>query len=370
MWKWANLVMTTAPREKQFVWLNFDETPLQFQSTPQPGLLAAPANDADEMPRPRRNHVKHSDLRASATHMAITSDDPVIQGALPQIVLMNSRTVNRREMLEISRGVQGTAVDVWRGRTAWANSETMAKWVACIGRALRPYQATRCFALALDACPTHLHQRTLEAMDRWRIAPVFIPANLTGTLQPLDVHVFAGIKREARAAIDAARLATASGHIPQREAISIWLRVIAVRMERAEPAAFTSVGLAGEQRALGKRCKAALQLPADWHPPAADLPSLEELRLLAGTQRHMHLGPLFAQVMRGAALGSGCASLPDTSVARAAAARPPPPTLDARRLPGPPTLAQWRTPVTRSMSLRMRSAAAASAPSRRPPNTL
>jgi hypothetical protein len=134
----------------------------------------------------------------------------------------------------------------------------------------------------------------LKAMRRNDIAPCCVPALMTGVLQPLVTHVFAGLKRQARSAMDAARVAEPTGQISLCEAIIIWLRAVAVQLQRAQPAAFASVGLTLQQASLGSRCRARLELPPEWTPPAADLPSLEELRLLHGSKRELRLSDLFS----------------------------------------------------------------------------
>lgn len=350
MWKWANLIAERAPAAKKLVWLNFDETPLQFQSAPCGGLVAAAGAGVRGTARPPRSHVTHRDLRASATLMAVTSSAAEIQDALPQVVLMNSKTLTLAQLRAVAAEVRGSQVEIWRGRTAWANAETVARWVAALGRALRPFQTTHFFALASDASPTHLHEAALRAMHRWNLAPCLVPALLTGVLQPLDVHVFASLKREGRAAMDRARLSAPEGRVSQEDAVSAWLRVIAVRMQRAEPVAFASVGLAGGQKMLGRRCQRALQLPATWTPPAADLPSLEELQLLTGSRKHLYLAYLFNVIAREPAPAPPAA--PAETRLRGHLPRGtllfPAPT--PRRPPAPGALAGWTRPVTRSRS--------------------
>ena len=350
MWKWANLIVERAPPSKKLVWLNFDETPLQFQSAPCTGLLAAISAAERRTARPPRNHVSHRHLRASATLMAVTSNDAEIQGALPQVVLMNTKTLTLTELREVAAEVRGSQVEIWRGHTAWANAETVGRWVAAVGRALRPFQATHFFALASDASPTHVHETALRAMHRWNFAPCLIPALMTGVLQPLDVHVFASLKREGRAAMDRARLAAPDGRVSQRDAVSAWLRVIAVRFERAEPVAFASVGLAGRQQQLGQRCKRALELPASWTPPAADLPTLAEMQQLTGSKKHLYLAYFFNVIARDPAPAP-----PPAAAAARDPARIPRGTLlfpapASRRSPAPSAVARWSRPVTRSRS--------------------
>jgi len=350
MWKWANLIAERVPAGKKLVWLNFDETPLQFQSAPGAGLVAAAAAGVRGTARPPRSHVSHRDLRASATLMAVTSNAAEIQDALPQVVLMNSKTLTLAQLRAVAAEVRGSQVEIWRGHTAWANAETVARWVAALGRALRPFRTTHFFALASDASPTHVHEAALRAMHRWNFAPCLIPALLTGVLQPLDVHVFASLKREGRGAMDRARLVAPEGRVSQQDAVSAWLRVIAVRMQRAEPVAFASVGLAEGQTMLGRRCERALQLPASWTPPAADLPSLEEMRLLTGSRKHLHLAYFFNVIARDPAPAP-----PAAPAAPCAPGRLPRGTLlfpapTPRRPPAPSALAGWTRPVTRSRS--------------------
>lgn len=298
MWKWANLIEAGRPTDKPLVWLNFDETAIHVDGSTRRGWKRRPSDESALRFAQRRRHCSLRARRTSLTLMALVSNCADIQSALPQIVLMNEHTLSLAELAKLEESLQGTSVRVWRRKTAWADARCLAAWLTTVRRSLGTLWSAYTWALLWDACPTHLTDRAVAQASRLGFWPCIVPAGMTGTLQPLDTHVFAGFKRKAEMRLETRRLHAGDAGLSMRETIEAWLETAAVSFDRAYPAAFAAVGVTLVQGSLGSRCRAALELDDTWRPPPADLPSLRELHLLAGHPRCLPLGWLFSNLVR------------------------------------------------------------------------
>ena len=68
-------------------------------------------------------------------------------------------------------------------------------------------------ALMMDSLPTHTAPNVLRACRDVGITPLIVPPGCTFFLQPLDTHVFAGVKRALRQYYDDVRVRTPRGHV-------------------------------------------------------------------------------------------------------------------------------------------------------------
>ena len=68
-------------------------------------------------------------------------------------------------------------------------------------------------AVMMDSLPTHTAPNVLRACRDVGITPLIIPPGCTFFLQPLDTHVFAGVKRALRQYYDDMRVHTRRGHV-------------------------------------------------------------------------------------------------------------------------------------------------------------
>ena len=293
-WKWVNLLRAECPPGRRLIHLNMDETSLRLSLPPEKGYQARPATMSIGEFRSRRQVAALAQRRAAMSYLAVISDADDVQALLPQLVVLNQRTVGKREMAELREHYRGTRVQLLRRRSAWADGALLAQWVKALGAALAPVGPASWIILSMDACPTHLTEQVIRACAAQKMLPHLVPGLMTHLLQPLDTHVFAAFKGEGRDRQESARLTTSDGSLSRTAAIRCWLDTIVARMStRGFPDAFASVGLTHEQARLGARCRFGLGLDETWTPPGADLPSLADLHALVGTQRCLPLGWLF-----------------------------------------------------------------------------
>ena len=286
-----NLLRAACPPGRRVIHLNMDETSLRLSLPPEKGYQARPATMSLAEFRARRQVAPLAQQRAAMSYLAVISDADDVQALLPQVVIVNQRTVGKRDIAELREQCRGTRVQLWRRRSAWADGALLAQWVRTLGAALAPIEPDSWIILTMDACPTHVTDEVIRACAAQKMLPHLVPGLMTHLLQPLDTHVFAAFKGAGRDRQESARLTTSDGSLSSKAALRCWLDAIVARMStRGFPEAFASVGLTHEQARLGARCRLGLGLVEGWTPPTADLPSLADLHSLIGTQRRLPLG--------------------------------------------------------------------------------
>ena len=96
MWQWFHFLQGQAPAGRPVLRLNLDETSVRFWYEPRKGLR----RDAGDKPRQGfARQASRAQLRKAFTHVAIICDDSTLQPYLPQVLLVNERTVS----MELSR---------------------------------------------------------------------------------------------------------------------------------------------------------------------------------------------------------------------------------------------------------------------------
>jgi len=290
MWKWVSAVESCVPPERRLVWLNMDETSVPLRAEDPRGFKRRWPSDSRLEAKERRAAASLADRRARASLLALVCDDPEVQPLLPQVLLMNSRTLTLADIFSARVDVHGTPVEVWRAASAWANGAVLVTWLATVRRSLAPLAGTREYALLLDACPTHLSPAVQRAAARNGFYSCCVPAGMTSVLQPLDTHVFGRLKQRVSLSMEAARLETPTGQLTRKECLGIWLRGIAVELGKAYPAAFAAAGITRQQRAVSARVLHHIQRETAPAPVPPDIPTLSEFHRMAGSGKALPLG--------------------------------------------------------------------------------
>ena len=137
-------------------------------------------------------NVKRSSRRTYLTHVAFVCDSYDVQLALPQIIIVNMRTVPAAKFGELQAQCPPN-VRLIRARSAWIDSRTCARIIGWLAAAVAPFPTLQPILL-MDALKQHFSASVLRACARVRIWPLLVPARLTWLLQPLDTHAFARYK--------------------------------------------------------------------------------------------------------------------------------------------------------------------------------
>lgn len=78
---------------------------------------------------------------------------------------------------------------------------------------LAPFKNEFRLAMIMDALPAHIAPNVIRACRDSGVVPIIVPPKTTGILQPLDTHVFAGVKRLLRQKYDEERIASFRGEV-------------------------------------------------------------------------------------------------------------------------------------------------------------
>ena len=101
-----------------------------------------------------------------------------------------------------------------RAQKAWVTAEVMASWIKNV---LLPYREelvkrhgerarTKFIVLIMDRCSVHATETVIELLRVNRVHVIWVVANMTGKLQPLDVSVMRSAKAKVKAVNETRRL--------------------------------------------------------------------------------------------------------------------------------------------------------------------
>ena len=198
--------------------------------------------------------------RSAITHVTAICDHPEIQKRLPQLVLVGENQFTERRADRL-RSEAPDSVHLWRQQKAWMTTELMVKYIVLLGGILRDFQTAHRFILYLDALRAHVSPAVLRAASRANLWICVIPSKMTWALQPCDTHVFASYKRMLGEEYQRRSGLTAAGDITWELLFeSLWHVVKTLVLGKNWSAAFDSVGIRGQQRALSDRTLRKLQL--------------------------------------------------------------------------------------------------------------
>ena len=197
---------------------------------------------AQRVPRAKR--------RCCMTHIGLVCNRPDIQKHLPQVLIVNRRTVPASRMPAL-RAACPANVRILREKSAWTNIGITTLVVSLLGAALRPFLDTLQPILLMDSLRAHWHPFVLAACRCARIWPLCVPASLTWLMQPLDTHVFLKYKRCLRDAYQDARgLAELSDIDIGAFLHCVFTAIRDVLEARDWASAFRGVGFGGAQASL------------------------------------------------------------------------------------------------------------------------
>ena len=277
-WQWTNFLSTSGVNSRKVVHLNMDESSLRLWMPPKVGYRAHrdPGHATTTSSAAIGPSLKQQ--RAAFSLLAVIASDVEVARLLPQWVLLNTFTCSQKIVTQIADEMTDTAVVFRRGRSAWATTKVLCDWFRAIGQALRPLHASHVFVMCMDAAPAHWTAPVARAAHSAGIRLCFIPPLMTSVLQPLDVHVFQHLKREARDGFEALQIEHTGQPVPVLHILRMWRRLIN-SIVRLHPwaSAFRSCGVGAHQTSAGRRILRALQLEAAPDIPDA-LPSLSQIQ--------------------------------------------------------------------------------------------
>ena len=274
-WQWWNYLHAKTPDGKSLLRINLDETAICLFEGDVKGTVFASKRRPCEGPA---HGVSRGTRRTYMTHVALVCDRSDIQPLLPQTIIGNERTFLVRSMAAL-RAACPAHFRVIRQRSAWNNEVLCVAIIRLLAAALAPYKDTLQPVLFLDTVRLHSTRRVLAACAAVGVWPLFVAAQMTGLLQPLDTHVFWPFKAHLRRAFQAARARSADGRVDVGGLLDcVYAATRCVMQGRRWAAAFDKNGFSDGQAGLSRRrVLATLQLDG-CSPVSSARPSIDELR--------------------------------------------------------------------------------------------
>ena len=214
--------------------------------------------------------------------IACITDDAGLQRHLPQVFL--PRTPRSGVPSAGVRQVFSDAaysIEAWHGSAGWNVLLMMKTWLRAIEGVARHHRPGCAILLVLDAYSVHASLETVRLCRSLGIRLLYIPAGMTGLLQPLDTYVFAQLKRRMRQRMLAKRLESEAGGLQWSDVLEC--ATFAVREElvgKTWCTAMRRAGLHGDAEAVATTITGAFQ-DMDLSPRP---PSLEDLGAVLGRQ--------------------------------------------------------------------------------------
>jgi len=164
---------------------NMDETAFMTRSKSK-GVIAV------------RGSANVWDPEATASfHLSILACASAAGLVVPPLFILPGQRVNA-DMLDECH-IEGASVTTTS--SGFINSETFVEWLSFYASAVHA-EVQRPLVLILDGCLSNYSLEIHDAARRVDVLLVFLPSNATHLLQPLDIEVFASMKRKLRRLLD------------------------------------------------------------------------------------------------------------------------------------------------------------------------
>ena len=195
--------------------MNLDETCVSFAPEMRSGLIVVRSAHL------ARTLVRKQDTRTNLTYIAVICDDPDAQRLMPHVIIGNESKITLQN-LHVLRSMGAANVHVWRNeKSSWNNSSLMQRILRVISDALS-HRADIQPVLILDVAPCRITNAVMLKAKALGIWLVYVPAQITHLVQPLDTHAFASFKAWLRRQYADLRGRSPQGIVPRL----LWLKVL------------------------------------------------------------------------------------------------------------------------------------------------
>ena len=199
-----------------------------------------------------RRQVSRSLQRTAFTHVATICDCAEIQQIIPQILIVNSKTMSEQVYAKLISSLPPN-IKLWRRKSSWMDIDTPCEVVRAQAKAVLPYKDTHRVLLGLDAARIHLNEKVWRQAARSRIFMYVVAAKITWAMQPCDVYVFAAYKWKLRCASQQMAIARNNSEVSLEQTILAVVKAVeAVISGRCWKHAFEHLGLNGSQAAVSE----------------------------------------------------------------------------------------------------------------------
>ena len=201
--RWVRWVLQQIGPSMDTVVVNMDETMVSNVKDRKKGVVVN---------RKRKKQLDHANTsrRHAAPRcslLACVTNDQDIQRHLPQIFLPKGQPdkqppQNIRQVFLKA----GAPIEAWHGTSGFLSAAGAAAFLTRLHALVRRHRPGAQLVVIWDASMAHTNERVLRHARRLGIQIVLVPGRLTWFLQPLDVYVFAFLKRHLRYALARERM--------------------------------------------------------------------------------------------------------------------------------------------------------------------
>lgn len=288
-------MQTIGPNEKPILLVNMDESSIKLCPQVKKGWVLADRRKLKSLLRHGRGGTLN-DRRSSVTLVSFVCDSEEVQPLLPQVFLSNEHVLTKVDV-KVLNSSSARNVLFSRRKSGWVNNSTLVETLTLLATCIGSFVRTHRVILFMDTCPAHLHVSVVQSCCRFGFLLMYIPASMTGWLQPLDVAVFGKYKEWVARELERKRVAAPEGLLSRVEVLGTYgAGVRAVMESQTWRRAFELTGLRG-QSDISKRLLERLSFDAPpWVP--ATLPSAADLVAVYPRGANIPVDELFEGVLR------------------------------------------------------------------------
>ena len=127
------------------------------------------------------------------TYVSVVCNCKHIQGKLPHFFI-GTQVKLTKKLLRAQRALPQTRLRVLRQKSAWTSAANSAQILKEIAEVLKSFPSKQGVVL-LDCAPAHLPRQVMAMARKCKLQLVYIPAQTTDYLQPLDLQGFSPFKQ-------------------------------------------------------------------------------------------------------------------------------------------------------------------------------
>lgn len=127
------------------------------------------------------------------TYVSVICNCKHIQGKLPHFFI-GTQVKLTKKLLRAQRALPQTRLRVLRQKSAWTSAANSAQILKEIAEVLKSFPSKQGVVL-LDCAPAHLPRQVMAMARKCKLQLVYIPAQTTDYLQPLDLQGFSPFKQ-------------------------------------------------------------------------------------------------------------------------------------------------------------------------------
>jgi hypothetical protein len=294
-WQWHEYLVSIVPHGTRVVLVSLDETSISMCQERTRGNVYFGKGPRKNTLGKLRGAPSSKGKRVCMTHIGLVCNDSSLQPYLPQVLLVNKKTLPLH-MVEAIRAELLPNVEVWRLNSSWATATVIRKLLRRLSGIIAEHAPNAKVIVQMDAYPAHLHESVIKECFDLKMWPLIIPSKLTWLLQVLDTHVFSKYKSYIRKVVAKARSQEPNGVLT----LVSWIAAVCAAIRGVLHAnkwegAFSSNGFPYSHADLGRSIK--MQMSKLPEHISSNRPSLEMLTHVVPKRRERLCAHLLPQVI-------------------------------------------------------------------------